>query len=76
MIRLIVSGSPYPENAFTIEPVHDKHYIKTCATSEDSDQPVHPYSLSRVFADCMCLLEPLGYLKWDKQESSSYWVGV
>ena len=28
---------------------------KTCVTSEDSDQPVHPRSLIRVFTDRMCL---------------------
>ena len=27
------------------EPAHDKTYNKTCATSEDSDQPEHPCSL-------------------------------
>ena len=26
-----------------IEPDHDRTYNKTCATSEDSDQPVHPH---------------------------------
>ena len=36
---------------FTNEPAHDKSYNKTCATSEDSDQPAHPRSLIRVFAD-------------------------
>ena len=29
---------------------HDKTNIMTCAPSEDSDQPVHPPSLIRVFA--------------------------
>ena len=28
------------------EPAHDKTYIKTCATSEDSDQPAHLRSLT------------------------------
>ena len=32
------------------KPAHDKTYNKTCATSEDSDQPAHPRSLIRVFA--------------------------
>ena len=41
------------------EPAHDKTYNKTCAISEDSDQPAHPRSLIRVFADRMCLLQPL-----------------
>ena len=43
------------------EPAPNKTYNKTCATSKDSDQPVHPCSLIRVFTDCMCLLQPPGY---------------
>ena len=43
------------------KPAHDKTYNKTCATSEDSDQPAHPRSLIRVFAERMCLLQPLDY---------------
>ena len=38
------------------EPAHNKTYKKTCATGEDSDQPVRPHSLIRVFADRTCLL--------------------
>ena len=34
----------------TNEPPHGKTNIMTCAPSEDSDQPVHPPSLIRVFA--------------------------
>ena len=34
----------------TNEPPHDKTNIMTYAPSEDSDQPVHPPSLFRVFA--------------------------
>ena len=30
------------------EPAHDKTYNKTCETSKDSDQPVHPSSMARV----------------------------
>ena len=45
-----------------------KTYSKTCATSEDSDQPAHPRSLIRVFADRMCLGQPPGYPKRDKRE--------
>ena len=33
-----------------IEPAHDKTYKMACVPSEDSDQPVHPPSLIRVFA--------------------------
>ena len=43
------------------------------ATSEDSDQPAHPCSLIRVFADRMCLLQLPGYPKSDRGESLSYW---
>ena len=32
------------------DPAHDKTYNKTCAPSEDSNQPGHPPSLIRVFA--------------------------
>ena len=41
------------------EPANAKTYNKTCATSEDSDQPAHPRSLIRVFADRKCLLQPI-----------------
>ena len=58
------------------EPGHDKTYNKTCATSEDSDQPAHLRSLIRVFADRMCLLQPPGYPKRDKQIPLPYWVEV
>ena len=43
------------------EPAHDKTYKKNCATSEDSDQPMHLHSLIRVFADRMYFLQPLDY---------------
>ena len=46
------------------------------AISEDSDQPVHPRSLIRVFADRMCLLHPSGYPKKDKREPLPNWVDV
>ena len=58
------------------EPAHDKTYSKTCATSEDSDQPVHLYSLIRIFADRMCLLQSPSYPKTDKRESLPNWVDV
>ena len=48
------------------EPVYDTTYKKTCAASEDSDQPALQCSLIRVFADCMCFLQPSSYLKKDK----------
>ena len=58
------------------EPVHNKTYNKTCATSEESDQPAHLCSLIRVFADGMSLLQPLGYPKRNKKEPLPYWVDV
>ena len=51
------------------EPEHDKTYIKTCATSKDSDQPVDPRSLIRVFTDRMCLLQRPGYPKGEDKNS-------
>ena len=65
----ILTFSPY-------ERAHEKAYNKTCATSEDSDQPAHPRSLIRVFADRMCLLQRPGYPKKDRRESLPYWVDV
>ena len=59
-------------NAF--EPERDKKYNKTCATSEDSDQPAHSRSLIRVFAGRMCLLQPPSYPKTDKREPLPYLV--
>ena len=58
------------------EPAHDKTYINTCATSEDSDQPTYPHSLIRVIADRICFLQPPGFLKRDKREPLPYWVDV
>ena len=53
---------------FADVPAHDKTYNTTCATSEDTDQPADPRSLIRVFADCLCLLQPKGYPKRDKRK--------
>ena len=47
-----------------------------CAIDDDSDQPAHPRSLTRVFTDRMYLLQPLGYPKTDKREPLPYWVNV
>ena len=68
----------YFENKIKYGPAHDKTYKKTCARSEDSDQPVHPRSLVRPesFADRMCLLQPPGYLKWNKWNPLPYWVDI
>ena len=57
------------------EPAQTK-YNETYATSEDSDQPVHPHSLIRVFTDRMWLLQPAGYLKRDEREPLAYWVDM
>ena len=57
------------------EPGHDKTY-KTCTTSKGSDQPVQLHSLIRVLAERICLLQPPGYPKRDKQEPLPYWVDV
>ena len=59
-----------------LEPAHDKTYDKTCVTSKDSGQPAYLHSLISVFADCMCLLQPSGYSKKNKQESLRNWVDV
>ena len=53
-----------------------KNYSMACATSEDSDQPAHPRSLIRVFADHMCFLQPPGYPKRNKRGPLPYWVDV
>ena len=47
----------------TNDTAYDKTYNKTCATSENSDRPVHPRNLIRVFADRMCLLQLPGHPK-------------
>ena len=41
-----------------------------------TDQPAHPRSLIRVFADRMCLLQSPDCSKRDKREPLSYWVDV
>ena len=46
------------------------------ATNEDSDQPAHPRSLIRVFADRMCLPQCPRYPKSYKLEPLPYWVDI
>ena len=58
------------------EPAQEKIDNKTCAASEDSDQPAYPCNLIRVFADRMPLLKPLGYPKRVEREPLPYWVDV
>ena len=48
------------------EPAYHKTYNQTCATSEISDQPAHPHSLVRFFADRMYLLQSPSYPERDK----------
>ena len=64
------------KTSITYEPAHDKTYNKTCATSEDSDQPTHPRRLIKVFVDRMCLLRLPGFSKEDEREPLPYWVAV
>ena len=64
-----INGSILLRFYLLFKPAHDKAYNKTCATSEDLDQPANPRSLTRVFADRMCLLQPPGYPKRDKRET-------
>ena len=59
-----------------IEPAHDKTYNNTCATREHSDQPVHMYSLLRIFALRMSLPQPLCYPKRDELEPFLYCLDV
>ena len=42
----------------------------------NTNQPAHPHSLIKVFADRMCLLQPMGYPKRDKGEPLPNWLGV
>ena len=60
--------SPWYETVLRFEIFHDKTYSKTCATIEDSDQPVHPRSLIRIYADRTCILQHPGYRKRDERE--------
>ena len=61
---------------WVFEPAHNKTHSKTCATSEDSDQPVPPCSLS-VFADLMCSLN-LQAIQRGKNENLCYtgWIYI
>ena len=55
---------------------HDKTYNKTCATSEDSDQPAHPRRLIRVFADHNVPSADPSYPKRVRRELLPYCVEV
>ena len=57
-------------------PVHDETYNKTCATSEDSDQPTHPCLLISVLVDRICLLHSPGCYKRTKRGPLLYWTDV
>ena len=52
------------------EPVHDKTYKMAYASSEDSDQPVHPHSLIRVFVVSMKKAWILSYLLSTSKDSN------
>ena len=47
-VLLTVSGRFLCCSSFSFQPAHHKTYSKTCVTSKDSDQPVHPSSLATV----------------------------
>ena len=49
---------------YTNEPAHGETHNNTCATSKDSDQPVH----------CMCRLQLQDYPKRNKYNPLPYWV--
>ena len=54
------------------EPPHDKKKKKKkndCAPSEDSDQPVHPPSLIRVFACAQWVAKDQSFLYADSEDS-------
>ena len=56
------------------EPEHDNSYKMTCASSEDSDQPVHSPSLIRVFAVRKKIAWALGYHLSAQQTLCSVWA--
>ena len=57
------------------EPAHDETYNKTCATSEDSDQPAHSRSLIRVFAVRLSFVQPPGYPRgMNENPSHTVWT--
>ena len=51
------------------EPPHDKTNKIICAPSEDSEQPGHPPSLTRVFAVCSTVAEDPVFLHADSEDS-------
>ena len=65
-LRLLEEFPRESKKIKSFEPVHDKTYNKTYASSEDLDQPAHSRSLIRVLANRMCLLKPPSYPKRDK----------
>ena len=46
---VFLQNSQLCRNPILDEPVHDKTYDKTCMTSKNSGQPVHPPSMARIF---------------------------
>ena len=48
--RLTIYTPEYPKSRYSFnDSQRQKTYIRTCATSEDSDQPVHSHRLIRIF---------------------------
>ena len=82
LLTLLIAGKEVNNNLHKVLPhlsfdsAHDKTYNKTCETSKNSDQPVHPQSLIRVFADRVCLLQSPGYSKSNNWESLPYRMDV
>ena len=70
------------KDALKVTAPQSKHYkqkakraIRLVQTAK-TDQHVHLHSLSSVFADPMCLLQPQGYSKRDKREPLPNWVAI
>ena len=56
----------------TNEPPQDKTNIMTCSPSEDSDQPVHSPSLTRVFACAQWVANDPSFLHADSEDWSDW----
>ena len=73
MVKCEKNKQKKTKNKQTFEPVHDKIYAKTCATSKDSE---HLRRLIRDFADRMCILQLPGHPKREEREPLPYRVDV
>ena len=63
-------GIAFPTSCLRV--THDKTYNKSCASSEDSDQPAHPRSLHCLHAPSKASVST----KRDKRDSLPHWVDV